>query len=62
MLFMIPPEPVIVPLPLVLSLSELDLLESSFFFLESEPLRGRNTSKMVGRRLGLAIPAWEDRR
>lgn len=49
-----------VPLPLVLSLSELDLLESSFFFFESDPLRCRNTSKIVGRRLGLAVPCTVD--
>ena len=52
-----PPEVLIGPLPMpVLSLSEPDLLPSSFFFFESEPLRGRNTSNIVGLRFGLAIP------
>lgn len=58
-LFMMPPEPpCMLPLPLLLSLSEPDALAASrsFFFVASDFVRGRKTSNIVGLRFGLAIP------
>lgn len=58
MLCIMPPcEPLCELPPLPLSLSELLAFASSFsFFLASDLERGRNTSKIVGRRFGLAVP------
>lgn len=58
-----PPEPLCVLLPLALWLSlsfEWALANSRSFRFASDFERGRNTSNMVGRRFGLAIPCTVD--